>query len=425
MATVVVVGAQWGDEGKGKIVDFLTERSDYVVRFQGGCNAGHTVVIGEQKYILHLIPSGILHSGKICLIGNGVVLDPKSFLKEIAGLNERGIKVDRNLFISKNCHIIMPYHIAIEEQSEKKKKIGTTKRGIGPCYTDKVARGGIRMVDLLNPELFRKKLKANLEIINFLLKNLYQAETLDEDSIFNEYVEYGEKLRGFVEDVDIIINNAIDSGKNVLFEGAQGTLLDIDHGTYPYVTSSNTTAGGACTGTGVSPKKIDRILGIVKAYTTRVGEGPFPTELKDSLGEHLRIKGGEYGATTGRPRRTGWLDLVGLKHAVRVNGFTDLAITKLDVLDGLERLKVCVAYRFEGKVIEEFPKETEVFEKCEPLYEVLDGWSESTSGVRDYEKLPKNARKYLEYIESFLKVKINMVSTGQRRDEIIIKEFPL
>lgn len=425
MATVVIIGAQWGDEGKGKIVDYLTERSDYVVRFQGGCNAGHTVVIGENKYILHLIPSGILHPNKICIIGNGVVLDPKGFLKEVDELKKKGIKIDKNLFVSKHCHLIMPYHVAIEEQSEKKKKIGTTKKGIGPCYTDKIARNGIRMVDLLYPELLRNKIRANLEIINFLLKNLYQSDTLSEDAIFNEYMEYAEKLRDYIEDVDIMINKAIDSGKNVLFEGAQGTLLDIDHGTYPYVTSSNTTAGGACTGAGVSPKKIERIIGIVKAYTTRVGEGPFPTELKDSLGEYLRKQGGEYGATTGRPRRTGWLDLVGLRHAVRVNGFTNIAVTKLDVLDGIEKLKVCVAYKYENRIIEEFPKELEILENCTPIYEELNGWKESTSGVKDYEKLPESAKNYLDFIEKSLKVKINIISTGQKRDEIIIKESPL
>lgn len=425
MSTLVIVGAQWGDEGKGKIVDFLTEKCDYVVRFQGGCNAGHTVVVGDEKYVLHLIPSGILHKGKKCIIGNGVVLDPSGLLKEIDTLLSKGIEIDNSLYIAKHCHLIMPYHIAIEEQAEKKKKIGTTKKGIGPCYTDKIARNGVRAVDLLYPEILRNKIRANLEIINFLLKNLYDAKELEEDKIFEQYMAYSEKLKKYIFDTDILINEAIDSGKNVLFEGAQGTLLDIDHGTYPYVTSSNTIAGGACTGTGVSPIKIDKILGIVKAYTTRVGEGPFPTEIKDSLGEEIRKKGGEYGATTGRPRRCGWLDFVGLRHALRVNGLTGIAITKLDILDGMDKIKVCVGYKYGNTILEEFPKEIEILQNCIPIYEELPGWSEKTAGIRDYEKLPRNAQKYLQFIEDFLNVKIQIISTGQKRDEIIIKENPL
>ncbi|MEJ5226689.1 adenylosuccinate synthase [Thermodesulfovibrio sp.] len=425
MSTLVIVGAQWGDEGKGKIVDFLTEKCDYVVRFQGGCNAGHTVVVGDEKYVLHLIPSGILHKGKKCIIGNGVVLDPSGLLKEIDTLLSKGVEIDNSLYIAKHCHLIMPYHIAIEEQAEKKKKIGTTKKGIGPCYTDKIARNGVRAVDLLYPEILRNKIKVNLEIINFLLKNLYDAKELEEEKIFEQYMDYSEKLKKYIFDTDILINKAIDSGKNVLFEGAQGTLLDIDHGTYPYVTSSNTIAGGACTGTGVSPIKIDKILGIVKAYTTRVGEGPFPTEIKDSLGEEIRKKGGEYGATTGRPRRCGWLDFVGLRHALRVNGFTGIAITKLDILDGMDKIKVCVGYKYGNTILEEFPKEIEILQNCIPIYEELPGWSEKTAGIRDYEKLPRNAQKYLQFIEDSLNVKIQIISTGQKRDEIIIKETPL
>lgn len=425
MSTIVIIGAQWGDEGKGKIVDYLTEKCDYVVRFQGGCNAGHTVVVDNEKYILHLIPSGILHKGKKCFIGNGVVLDPAALLKEIDTLLNKGIEIDNNLYIAKHCHLIMPYHIAIEEQLEKNKKIGTTKKGIGPCYTDKIARNGVRMVDLLYPEIFRDKIKANLEIINFILKNLYGADILDEEQIFNRYITYAEKLKKYIVDVDVLINTAIDSGMNILFEGAQGTLLDIDHGTYPYVTSSNTIAGGACTGAGVSPKKIDQIIGIVKAYTTRVGEGPFPTEIKDSLGEEIRKKGGEYGATTGRPRRCGWLDIVGLRHAVRINGFTGIAITKLDILDGIEKLKVCVGYKYGNSILEDFPKELEILQKCVPIYEEIPGWKENTASIKDYENLPLNAKKYLQFIEDSLKVKVQIISTGQRRDEIIIKESPL
>jgi adenylosuccinate synthase len=425
MPTIVIIGAQWGDEGKGKIVDFLTEKCDYVVRFQGGCNAGHTIVVGNEKYILHLLPSGILHKNKKCIIANGVVLDPSVLLKEIDILRSKGIEVDNNLFIAKHCHLVMPYHIAIEEQMEKRNKIGTTKKGIGPSYTEKIARNGIRMIDLLYPEVLKSKIKANLELINFLLKNLYGVKSLYEEEIFNQYIEYAEKLKKYIVDTDIIINQAIDNGQNILFEGAQGTLLDIDHGTYPYVTSSNTIAGSACTGTGISPKKIDKIIGIVKAYTTRVGEGPFPTEIKDSLGENIRKKGKEYGATTGRPRRCGWLDLVGLKHALRINGFTGIAVTKLDILDGIETLKVCVGYKYGDAILEDFPKELEIFHNCTPIYEELPGWKESTAGIKDYEKLPQNAKNYLQFIEDFLKVKLQIISTGQKRDEIIIKEFPL
>ncbi len=424
MPTLVIIGAQWGDEGKGKIVDYLTEKCDYVVRFQGGCNAGHTVVVDNEKYVLHQIPSGILHKGKKCIIGNGVVLDPSGLLKEIEILQNKGIEINDNLFIAKNCHIIMPYHIAIEEQSEKTKKIGTTKKGIGPCYTDKIARNGVRAVDLLYPDTLRYKIKANLEILNFLLKNLYKTEELNEEKIFNEYIFFAEKIRKYIVDADILINKAIDDNRNVLFEGAQGTLLDIDHGTYPYVTSSNTIAGGACTGVGVSPKKINKIIGIVKAYTTRVGEGPFPTEIKDALGEEIRKKGGEYGATTGRPRRCGWLDIVGLRHAVRINGFTGIAITKIDVLDGLDKLKVCIGYKYGSEILEDFPKEIEILRNCIPIYEELPGWKESTVGIKDYEKLPKNAKRYLQFIEDILKVKIQIISTGQKRNEIIIKEPP-
>lgn len=425
MATVAIIGAQWGDEGKGKIVDFLTERCDYVVRFQGGCNAGHTVVVGDEKYILHLIPSGILHKEKKCIIGNGVVLDPAALLKEIEGLKSKGVEINDNLFIAKNCHLIMPYHIALEEESEKSKKIGTTKRGIGPCYTDKIARAGVRAVDLLFPEILRDKIRANLELINFLLEKFYKTNTLNEEEIFLQYLNYAEKLKKYIVDTDIMINEAIDKGKNVLFEGAQGTLLDIDHGTYPFVTSSNTVAGGICTGAGVSPKRIDKIIGVVKAYTTRVGEGPFPTELKDELGVHLREKGGEYGATTGRPRRCGWLDLVAVKHSLRINGFTGIAITKLDVLDEFDKLKICIGYKYNGKIIQDFPKEIEVLKNCEPVYEELPGWKEKTRGIKDFDKLPKNAKNYLTFIENFLNVKIQIISTGMKRDEIIIKESPL
>lgn len=423
MSTVVIVGAQWGDEGKGKIVDFLTEKAAVVARYQGGHNAGHTVVINNEKYILHLIPSGILHKGKKCIIGNGVVIAPDALISEIDGLKKRGIDTDGNLLISKNAHVIMPYHTAIEKENENKKgnkKIGTTGRGIGPSYTDKVARHGIRMMELLTPNVFKEKLSANLSTINFLLENFYKTAPLKADAIYDEYMRYAERLSRYIADTDVIINNKIDSGENVLFEGAQGTLLDIDHGTYPFVTSSNTIAGGACTGLGVGPTKINRVLGIVKAYTTRVGEGPFPTELKDELGESIRQKGGEFGATTGRPRRCGWLDIVILKYAIRINGLTGIALTKMDILDGMDKLKICVGYKYNGKLYEEFPKEAEILENCEPVYEEVEGWKESTLGIRDLDNLPENARQYIKKIEEMLKAEAQIISTGQKRDEIIV-----
>lgn len=423
MSTVVIVGAQWGDEGKGKIVDVLTDRAEVVARYQGGNNAGHTVVIKNEKYILHLIPSGILHKGKKCIIGNGVVIDPAALIAEMDGLAEKGIKVDKNLLISKTAHLIMPYHTALEREHESLRgagKIGTTGRGIGPSYTDKIARHGIRVMDLLTPELFKEKLAANLGAANFLLEHHYKAAPLKADAIFTQYMKYAERLAGCIADTDYLINAAIDAGKNVLFEGAQGTLLDVDHGTYPFVTSSSTIAGGACTGLGVGPTKIKKVLGIVKAYTTRVGSGPFPTELKDEVGEYIRQKGGEFGATTGRARRCGWLDMLVLKHARRINGLTGIALTKLDILDGFETVKICVGYKYGGTVYEEFPKEAEALNHCEPVYEEVPGWKESTLGIKKFEKLPANARKYIKTIEKMLKVKVQIISTGQKRHEIIV-----
>ncbi len=422
MPNVIVVGLQWGDEGKGKIVDFLSEKADVVARYQGGHNAGHTVVINNEKFILHLIPSGILYKGKTCLIGNGVVVDPAALIEEINGLKERGIEIS-NLFLSKNAHLIMPYHIALDKENEKlrgAKNIGTTGRGIGPCYCDKIGRVGIRVADLLQPSVFKEKLKANLFHINFLLENLYKTSSFAVGKIYDEYMGYAEKLAAYIADTDIIVNKTISEKGNVLFEGAQGTLLDIDHGTYPYVTSSNAIAGGACTGLGVGPTKISRVLGIVKAYTTRVGSGPFPTEIKDALGDHLRERGGEYGATTGRPRRCGWLDMVVLRHAVRINGTTGIVITKLDILDGLDTIKICTSYRHNGKVYEEFPKETNIFEECEPVYEEVEGWTASTLGIKDFNKLPRAAKGYIRKIEKLLGVKVHIISTGQRRDELVL-----
>ncbi len=427
MANIIVVGAQWGDEGKGKIVDLLTNDADVVARFQGGPNAGHTVVINNEKFILHLIPSGILHRDKICIIGNGVVVDPAELIAEMDGLRQRGISVDKNLFLSKNAHLIMPYHKAIDRESEKakgKKSIGTTGRGIGPTYVDKMSRAGIRVADLIEPDTFREKLVSNLTGVNYILKNLYKADGFDADAIFHEYMGYTERLLPFIEDTAVFLNRLIDDRKKVLFEGAQGTLLDIDHGTYPYVTSSNAIAGGACTGLGIGPTRIDGVIGVMKAYTTRVGSGPFPTELKEGLGLSLREKGGEYGATTGRPRRCGWLDVVSVKHSVMINGLTGIAMTKLDVLDGLDKIRVCVAYSYKGKRIETMPIELKIMEQCEPIYEELNGWNESTIGIKDFASLPQKAKDYIKFIEGLLGVGIDIISTGQKREETIILKNP-
>jgi adenylosuccinate synthase len=423
MSNVVITGAQWGDEGKGKIVDLLTEEADYIVRYQGGHNAGHTVVIGDTEFILHLIPSGILREGKRCVIGNGVVIDPHALLAEIDALKERGIGIKDNLFISSRAHIIMPYHCAIEKESEKLKgslRIGTTGRGIGPTYADKMARVGIRVADLIDREVFREKLQVNLQEMNYFLERLYGAKGFVLDEIYDEYIGYAERLRGFTADTALLLNQAIKEGKNILFEGAQGTHLDVDHGTYPYVTSSNATAGGACTGTGVGPTKIDKVLGVVKAYTTRVGSGPFPTELQDKAGEFLRDKGREYGATTGRPRRCGWFDALTTSYAAKVNGFTEMAVTKLDVLDDLDEIKICIGYRYLGKRYDEMPSELKVLEGCEPIYESMAGWKASTAGFSEYRALPQKAQRYLARIEELIGVEIGIISTGFRRDETII-----
>jgi len=422
MATVIVVGAQWGDEGKGKLVDVLTEKADIVARYQGGHNAGHTVVINDEKYILHLIPSGILHKNTVCIIGNGVVVEPAALISEITGLAKRGIKVSDNLLISRNAHLIMPYHIALDNAGEKsrgKKCIGTTGRGIGPTYVDKMARSGIRVGDLLYPDAFKEKLKTNLKHINFLMKNLYGTRSFSAQKIFTEYSGYAEILKKHIADTDLVINTAAAAGKNLLLEGAQGTFLDIDHGTYPYVTSSSSVAGGACTGLGIGPTKISKVLGVVKAYTTRVGSGPFPTELNDSVGEAIRAKGGEFGSTTGRPRRCGWLDTVILRHAAMVNGFSGLAITKLDILDGLDKIKICTAYRFRGKLYKDYPKDLEILENCTPVYEEVKGWNTSTIGIREFRKLPAEARSYIKRIEELVGVKAHIISTGQKRNELI------
>jgi adenylosuccinate synthase len=423
MSAVVIVGAQWGDEGKGKIVDVLTEKADVVARYQGGHNAGHTVVINDEKFVLHLIPSGILHKNKLCLIGNGVVIEPSALIEEINGLKERDVDVERNLLISKNAHLIMPYHIAADCAHEKlrgSRKIGTTGRGIGPTYVDKMARIGIRMVDLYYPGVLREKIETNLKEINYLLRNRYKTKGFSSKKIFETYAAYAKKLSRYVADTDIVVNDMIARQKKVLFEGAQGTLLDVDHGTYPFVTSSSAVAGGACTGLGIGPTRISKVIGVVKAYTTRVGEGPFPTEIIGPVGEDLRQRGGEYGATTGRPRRCGWLDFVGLRHAVRVNGLTGIAITKLDILDDLDKIKVCTAYRYRNGLHRDFPKEFSLLQEARPVYEEMEGWKESTIGIKKFEKLPRNAQKYIRRIEETLGVTVDMISTGRRRNELIM-----
>ena len=422
MASVIVVGTQWGDEGKGKIVDFLAEKSEYIVRSQGGSNAGHTVVVGENKYKLRLLPSGILYEDKICIIGNGIVIEPKIFLREIDELKSRKIKIS-NLKISDRAHIIFPYHKALDELQEKdlgENKLGTTKNGIGPCYMDKAGRIGIRICDLMNKEIFSKKLKFNLELKNKLLKKLYNHDGFNYEEILKEYLEYGERLKPYVADTITILNKAIKEKKNILFEGAQATMLDLEHGTYPFVTSSLPTSGGACSGSGVGPRKIDNVIGVVKAYSTRVGEGPFPSELFDEIGNHIRNRGNEYGTVTGRARRCGWLDACVIKHAAYVNGLDSLAITRLDILDDLDKLKICVSYKYNGKIIEDYPADLDILSKVEPVYEEFDGWKENTKNIREYQKLPDNAKKYLERLSEITDTEISIVSVGAGRDETII-----
>lgn len=426
MAGYVVVGTQWGDEGKGKIIDVLGDRADYVVRFQGGNNAGHTVVVNGEKFILHLLPSGMLHGQGKCIIGPGVVVDPKVLLKELDTLEAKGAKID-HLYISDRAHLIMPYHIQLDILKEEKSgdnKIGTTKRGIGPCYSDKFSRVGIRAVELLDMELFAKKLKLNLEEKNELFTKIYNAPTMDFDEIFNEYKGYAERLKNRIIDATPEINKALDENKMVLFEGAQAMMLDINYGTYPYVTSSSPTSGGVTTGVGVSPRKIDKVIGVMKAYTTRVGEGPFVTELNDKTGEKMREIGGEYGATTGRPRRCGWLDLVVGKYAVDINGLTDVVMTKIDVLTGFETLKICTGYEIDGKIYNSVPAMTEKLYNAKPIYEELKGWTEDITAIREYDKLPENCKKYLKRVEEILGCPITMVSVGPDRSQnIFLREI--
>jgi adenylosuccinate synthase len=423
MANVIIVGAQWGDEGKGKVVDIYTEYANDVVRYQGGNNAGHTLVVGTEKTVLHLIPSGILHAGKRCIIGNGVVLDPQVFLIEIDKLKKRGyLSDDAQLLLDRNIHIIMPYHKAIDiarEQQSGERKIGTTGRGIGPTYEDKIGRRGIRLIDLLNPATFARKLAEVLPEKNFLLEKFLGGTPLEEAAILKEYSEYAKILRKYMGNASAVLNESIVAGHNILFEGAQGSLLDVDHGTYPYVTSSSTIAGGACTGTGVGPRFINEVIGISKAYVTRVGEGPFPTELNDAMGEKLRAIGQEFGATTGRPRRTGWCDAVALREAVRINGMTGLAITKLDVLNDLETIRICVAYDYRGERLEQFPADLDILRECQPIYQDCPGWQSDISGATSMNDLPMATRRYLDTLAEVTGCPVVLASVGPRRDQTI------
>ncbi len=430
---VVILGSQWGDEGKGKIVDLLTDRAAAVVRFQGGHNAGHTLVIGNEKTVLHLIPSGILRDNVMCLIGNGVVLSPDALFKEMAELEERGIPASERIGISEACPLILPYHIALDQAREiarGKAAIGTTGRGIGPCYEDKVSRRGIRLADLKDLEKFKEKLAGVMEYHNFALKNYFKRDEVDYQAVLDGVLSYRDKLLSLIADVPGTIDGYRKEGKSIMFEGAQGTLLDIDQGTYPFVTSSNTTAGGACTGSGIGPKDLDYILGITKAYTTRVGAGPFPTELFDddkddpAIGQHLATVGHEVGATTGRDRRCGWFDAVALRRAAQINSLTGLCITKLDVLDGLETIRMCASYNYQGENLHMPPLGADAIELCEPVYESMPGWSESTVGVKKIDDLPENAKNYLKRLEEMVGVPVDIVSTGPERDETIILNHP-
>ena len=427
MANIVVVGTQWGDEGKGKIVDLLTEKSDLIIRFQGGNNAGHTLVVGEKKVVLHLIPSGILHPGKLCVIGSGVVLDPEILLEEIDALKEKGYEVSPDtVAISDRTHVIMPYHRIIDTARDCTQGIGTTGRGIGPAYEDKARRVGIRVVDLINETYLQKKLDAAFEEKQEYVTRMLKLKPLDKDRMFEKLARMGVRIKPYVRDVSVLLDAMMKQGKHLLFEGAQGCHLDVDYGTYPFVTSSNTVAGNACCGAGVGPTQINAVIGIVKAYTTRVGSGPFVTELTDEIGERIQRVGAEFGATTGRKRRCGWLDMVLVRQSVRVSGITGLAITKLDVLTGIDKLKICVGYRTEKG--EEFtksvPADLKVFERCQPVYMELDGWTEDINGAKRIEDLPRNTRRYVDTLENLAGVKVVLVSVGADRNETIVTENP-
>ena len=428
MANVVVVGAQWGDEGKGKVVDLLTRQASTVVRFQGGNNAGHTLVVGKETFIVHLVPSGILYPGKKCVIGNGVVVDPDVLIQEIEGLRARGMKVTpKNLVLSERAHLIMPYHKELDAAREAKKgktKIGTTGRGIGPAYEDKAARTGLRAVDLLDIKSFRRKLRDNLAEKNFMLEKYYGQKPVNAASVSRQAAKWAEYLGPFITDTALLLAAEADKKRDILFEGAQGTHLDIDHGTYPYVTSSNPVAGSVCAGAGLAPNRIDNVMGLVKAYTTRVGAGPFPTELKDKAGRHLQEKGVEFGSTTGRPRRCGWQDTVVVANAARLSGLTSLAVTKLDVLTGLPEICICKAYKLNGKTIKHIPANLEHYDKCEPVYEKMRGWTEDITAARKMSDLPAAARKYLDRLEKLSGVPLGLVSVGPERDATIMIKNP-
>ena len=423
MANLIVVGAQWGDEGKGKVVDILSERFDVVARYQGGNNAGHTVVVGEEKVVLHLVPSGILRKGKICVLGNGVVIDLGELIHEMDQLERLHVRFEDHFFISQRAHLVLPYHKVLDVAHEQRavKKIGTTGRGIGPAYVDKMARVGIRIGDLHETDRFRERLRHNLQEKRAQFPDNPALAGLTADEMCDEHLKHYERIQRHLVDSAQILDRLIREGKRVLFEGAQGTLLDVDLGTYPFVTSSSATAGGACTGTGVSPKRIDGILGICKAYATRVGEGPFPTELCDATGEQLRARGQEFGATTGRPRRTGWFDAVGVRYAARVNGLDALALMKLDVLDELDPIQVCTGYRYRGQLLTEFPNETDILTECQPVFEALPGWRQRTAGTLEEAKLPPTCRDYIRHLETLVGVPITLLSTGPRRDQTILR----
>lgn len=422
MATAMVLGTQWGDEGKGKIVDYLAQKADVVIRSQGGNNAGHTVVVDDKAFALRLLPSGILFSDKTCIIGSGVVVNPEVLLQELDGMKEKGVKVSK-LEISTRAHVIMPYHIRIDEEDEKLKgdaKIGTTKNGIGPCYADKINRVGIRIGDLMDKDIFAKKLRVNLKLKNRLFETYYGCQGFDFDTIYQEYLGYAERIRPYVKDTNYSANVYVNEGKKVLFEGAQATMLDIDHGTYPFCTSSNPTAGGACTGSGVGPRRMENIVGVVKAYTTRVGAGPFPAEQNNEVGEYLRNTGHEFGTVTGRPRRCGWLDTAVVKYAAMLNSLDYLAITRLDILDDLDTIKICTGYRYNGQLLPEYPASLEVLEQVEPVYEDMPGWKTGISACKTYDELPEAARKYVERISELVGVPLGIVSVGPNRSQTII-----
>lgn len=421
MNNIVIVGAQWGDEGKGKVIDMLSRKVDYIVRYQGGSNAGHTVVVDGKEYVFHLIPSGILHKEKICVIGNGVVIDPEMLKKEIDDLSTWGINIKGRFIISPLAHVILPYHRILDKLRESKRthRIGTTGKGIGPCYADKINRCGIRMGDLLNGQVFKEKLKDNLKEKNEIFQKVYDYPGFSFDKIYREYMNYGKIFSGFISKSALLLNEAISKNKKILFEGAQGTFLDIDFGTYPFVTSSSAISGGACIGTGVSPDKINRIIGVAKAYTTRVGEGPFPTEFSDTFSNIIREKGNEFGATTGRPRRCGWFDSVMVREACLLNGISELAIMKMDILDGLRSIKICTGYKYKGNILKEFPYDLEVLRKAVPVYKEVKGWSQPLRQIKRYKDLPLRAKEYISCLQALLKTKISMISVGASREETI------